>query len=722
MEQVLAGLNAPQRAVATRADGPLLVVAGPGAGKTRAIAARVAHLLVARRVPGDQILAITFSRRAAGELQARLAALPDVAAAAAGDAPPPWAGTFHALGARILRHGGARLFGRPRNFTIFDQDDTERALRRIVDAMGVQETRTARLVTAARRAVSLVKRGSASADDADEVVGDGKTALPLRDVLRRYEDELREALAFDFDDLVGVANQALDRDPSLLGWAQQRARHLLVDEYQDTDANQEALILRLSPSPHDVCVVADPQQSIYAFRGAAPEQVRRFTQRWPHVAVIRLEQNYRSTKSIVAIAQRLVAPYTHGPGATLALRLWTENPVGAPARLWVAPHPEKEADAIARDVAARLEAGWRADDVAVLVRTHAQARPIEAAFLRHKVPHALVGGVRFFGREEIKDALAYVRLAALPEDTAAFWRVINTPRRGLRPAAQLSNARYALAASGGPLPATRRWAATETAPDGLYDFLAHVDELTGLDRSGAGPRAVLLHALEVTRYRDYLRHQHPDDAAARNEALDELLSIAAGYAGARHFLDDAALSTEDDDAARASTAGRVRISTVHAAKGLEFRAVYVPGCELGLFPLARQSGAAAGAAPTPSAADEGEDDAMDGEDDANGDDGADGGAGQSGADIADIHDSRPVRPAAADPEERRIFYVAVTRAREQLTLSYCTFRRDGRTEPSPYLREIGRGLIRRAKLGSDEPVERKKPAAKRVRRAAVPQA
>ncbi|HEV2121517.1 MAG TPA: 3'-5' exonuclease, partial [Chloroflexota bacterium] len=460
-----------------------------------------------------------------------------------------------------------------------------------------------------------------------------------------------------------------------------------VDEYQDTDPAQEALLRRLSPPPHDLCVVADPQQSIYAFRGAAPEQVQRFLEHWPHAAVVRLEQNYRSTKSIVAIARRLVAPYAQSAsdaraGAarrlSLHLRLWTDNQPGQPARLWAAPNPEKEADAIAKDVLSKVEHGWNSEHIAILVRTHAQARPIEAALLRAKVPYALVGGIRFYGREEIKDLLAYLRVAALSEDSAAFWRIVNTPRRGLGPKALLNIARFQVTHGGGALNGARQWATTDGAPDGLYDVLAHLDELIALERSGAGPKAVLEAAINLTSYRDHVRKQHPDDAPARLDAINELLRIAETYATTRRFLDEAVLSTEEDDPR--PTHERVRLSTVHAAKGLEFRAVYVPGCEVGLFPLA------------PSRRDSG-DDLLE----------------QAGP-----HDPVPlpsmestavthhVAPGA-DPEERRVFYVAITRAMEELTLSYCTFRRDSRTQPSPYLREIGSGLIRRAKLGTDDP-------------------
>ena len=685
----LAGLNQPQRQVATRGDGPLLVVAGPGAGKTRAIVARAAHLVVARGETPRQIMAITFSRRAAGELQARLAALLE-------QTGPIWAGTFHGLGARVLRRGGAAQFDRPEGFTIYDRDDTERTLRRLLTADGLPSPAITRLVTPARQAISLAKRRGAAPD---RELSAGEATVPLGDLFRRYEAELRESLAFDFDDLVAKAAVALDGDAKLREWAQGFARHLLVDEYQDTDPAQEGLLRRLSPPPHDLCVVADPQQSIYAFRGAVPEQVQRFLERWPTAGVIRLEQNYRSTKNIVAIARKLVAPFARtittkqgesSKRLALALRLWTDNPAGTAARLWVAPHPEKEAEAIATDVSAKLAAGWPAEEIAVLVRTHAQARPVEAALLRAGVPYVLIGGIRFYAREEIKDLLGYLRVAALPEDSAGFWRVINTPRRGLGAVALMTLARHIVHTNDGPVAGAREWARSGGAPDGLYDFLAHLDELTGIERSGAGPKAVLSAALTLTGYRDHVRKTHPTDAAGRLEAIDELLRIAERYTDSRRFLDEAVLASEEEDAGLGGGApegGRVRISTVHAAKGLEFRAVFVPGCEQGLFPLAP----AGQSAPTP------DDDPPD---------------------TAVTHHVA----SGTDPEERRVFYVAVTRAKEELTLSYCTFRRESRTQPSPYLRELGPGLLRRAKLGtSDPPTPRKRPTRPRSGDAALPQ-
>ena len=665
----LAGLNQPQRQVATRGDGPLLVVAGPGAGKTRAIVARAAHLVLTRGVSPRQIMAITFSRRAAGELQARLAALLE-------QTGPIWAGTFHGLGARILRRGGAAHFDRPEGFTIYDRDDTERTLRRLMTAAGVPSTAITRLVTPARQAISLGKRRG---EVPERALVAGDVSVELDDLFRRYETELRASVAFDFDDLVAKAALALEQDATLREWAQGFAHHLLVDEYQDTDPAQEGLLRRLSPPPHDLCVVADPQQSIYAFRGAVPEQVQRFLERWPTAGVVRLEQNYRSTKNIVAIARKLVAPFARtvttkqgesSKRLALALRLWTDNAAGTAARLWVAPHPEKEAEAIATDISAKLASEWPAEEIAVLVRTHAQARPVEAALLRAQVPYALIGGIRFYAREEIKDLLAYLRVAALPEDSAGFWRVINTPRRGLGAVALMTLARHMVSEGGGPVTGARAWAKSGGAPEGLYDFLAHVDELTSIERSGAGPKAVLSAALTLTNYRDHVRKAHPTDAAGRLEAIDELLRIAERYTDSRRFMDEAVLSSEEEDAGPVSpTGGRVRISTVHAAKGLEFRAVFVPGCEMGLFPLAPSG-------PAP----------------------------EEPADTAITHHAA----AGTDPEERRVFYVAVTRAKEELTLSYCTFRREARTQPSPYLRELGSGLRRRAQLGTSEPPKPRK--------------
>ncbi|MGI8424867.1 MAG: ATP-dependent helicase [Chloroflexota bacterium] len=583
----------------------------------------------------------------------------------------------------MLRSGGAAHFHRPQSFTIYDRDDTERALRRILTANGVPLADISRLVSPARHAISLAKRRG---HVPEPPLAAGDSAIALDALFRDYEAELSASLAFDFDDLVGKASLALDQDAALREWAQAFARHLLVDEYQDTDPAQESLLRRLSPPPHDLCVVADPHQSIYAFRGAVPEQVQRFLQRWPSAGVIRLEQNYRSTRNIVAIARKLVAPFassvveTEGGSAqrlALALRLWTDNPAGTSARLWVAPHPEKEADAIATDIAAKRAAGWPADEIAVLVRTHAQARPVEAALLRADIPYALIGGIRFYSREEVKDLLGYLRVAALPEDSAGFWRAINTPRRGLGAVALMKLARHIVKESSGPVAGARAWARRGDAPAGLYDFLAHLDQLTALVRSGAGPESVLTTAIALTGYRDYVRKQHPDDAAGRLEAIDELLRIAQRFADSRRFLDEAVLSSEEEDASPGTAAsGRVRISTVHAAKGLEFRAVFVPGCETGLFPLASTSSTP----PLESA---------------------------TNAGTGVTHHFA----AGADPEERRVFYVAVTRAKQELTLSYCTFRRESRTQPSPYLRELGAGLLRRARLGTSQPPAPRKPRA-----------
>ncbi|NBP78264.1 MAG: ATP-dependent helicase, partial [Proteobacteria bacterium] len=319
----LQNLNSSQRQVATRPDGHLLVLAGPGAGKTRALTARIGHLLIARQIPAREITAITFSRRAGAELRERVATMLASGvgkAVRSGDAtddtvrrPAVWAGTFHAFGARILRAGGARTFGRTRDFSIYDDDDTERTVRRVLNALGVRsgstresdtgteanETSRTRsdVVANTIRAISLLKR------TAGGLPNKATASDEMNAIFAAYEQELAQANAFDFDDLVSLSALALGADDELLGRVRARTRHLLIDEFQDTDPAQERLIAQLNAP--DLCVVADPEQSIYAFRGTSPLVVERFLDTWHPATIIRLEQNYRSTRRIVAVAQRL---------------------------------------------------------------------------------------------------------------------------------------------------------------------------------------------------------------------------------------------------------------------------------------------------------------------------------------------------------------------------------------------------------------------------------
>ena len=709
----LAGLDPRQRTVATHRSGCLLVLAGPGAGKTRALTARVGHLLFTRHVDPSTVAAITFSRRAAAELRTRVAhlgpgtgaptgsqgvVLPSPTAAREGpdggaslsrrsgggtegggsDGPAPyraagiWAGTIHAFGAGILRRGGAGLFERRPDFAIYDEDDTERTIRRILADTGPspvirgrddddtgdgQSPRPrARAVDpgeAMVKAISLVKR---SGTTPDAVPGDDGEAPDLARILAAYEEALRLANAFDFDDLVSLAGVALHRDASLRDRVRARARHLLVDEFQDTDDAQVRLIEALDPP--DICVVADPEQSIYGFRGASPDVVTRFLARWPGASIVHLDRNYRSTGQVVSVAQRLRDAAPAPVDGRTRVRLWTRNPVGDPIRTWATNHPEREARLVAADIAARIAAGTRPDQVAILVRTRAQMRPFEAVLLElEDLPFVVVGGLPFFGREEVRDILAYLRVALRPDDHAAFWRIVNVPRRGLGPSTALSIGRESIrpeATSRSPEAALRRLAAHDRPSDGAFDLLAIIDELRARAASGESVGDTLRAAIRLTGYQRHLEQAHPADARHRTARLETLASLADRRHDAREFLDDAVLATSVDDPR--DRQGRIRLATIHAAKGTEYDHVYLPGCEDGTMPLVPR--AAAGATDWP------------------------------------------------DPEERRVFYVGVTRARQSLTLSQCGYRAGRRVNASPFLAEVGPDLLLRCEPGTSVPLGR----------------
>ena len=709
----LRNLNSAQGQVATRPDGRLLVLAGPGAGKTRALTARIGHLLVARQIPAREITAITFSRRAGAELRERVAMMlaPAVRGAVqSADVPEEtlprpavWAGTFHAFGARILRAGGARSFGRTRDFSIYDDDDTERTVRRVLNSLGMRSgsaqtgdagneakdpSRTRSDVVAATiRAISLIKRTARPHPDKASASRD------IDAIFAAYEQELAQANAFDFDDLVALSALALGADHDLRARVRARTRHLLVDEFQDTDPAQERLIAQLDPP--DLCVVADPEQSIYAFRGTSPQVVERFLDTWHPATVIRLEQNYRSTRRIVAVAQRLrdaspastrpVVPSTTRGAATRnhapRLRLWTENEVGDQIRVWTTNHPDREATLIAADIETRLRDGCPPSEIAILTRTHAQTRPIEAALLKGTdLPFIVVGGVAFFGREEVRDVLAYLRVARTDDDAAAFWRIINTPRRGLGPAMVIAIGREMLTidtSARNPVGALRRLTAEGRAPEGAYDLLAIIDELRAQLASGYRLPDLVRSAIDLAKYRDHLTHTHPDDARERGRRLDLLVDLASRHSDLRLFLDEVVLSTQVDGPRE--DIGSVRLSTVHAAKGAEFDHVYLPGCEHGVFPLKYQPAQ------------------------------TDGDQLGSGSENSDTPGSAHLA------EERRVFYVGTTRARASLTLSACTFRQNRRAAPSRFLTEIGSDLLVRCDPGTSIPVTSPSATVRRIK-------
>lgn len=612
----LQGLNPPQREAATHLDGPVLVLAGAGTGKTRALTARLAEILARRRAYPSEILAVTFTNKAASEMRHRLGLL--IGPGAEG---MPFLGTFHSIAARMLRRH-AELAGLRPNFTILDTDDVSRLLKRLILDAGIEEKRWP-----ARQLSGLIdrwkNRGWRPADvPAGEAhaFADGAGAR----LYTRYQAELATLNAVDFGDLLLHMIGILEGHPDLLADWQRRFRFVLVDEYQDTNAAQYRWLTLLAAPSHggqgNICCVGDDDQSIYSWRGAEIGNILTFEADFPGARVIRLEQNYRSTPHILAAASGVIA---HNRGR-LGKTLWTEISGGEKVRtvaVWDGP---EEARLVGERIERLLHEGAAASDIAILVRASFQTREFEDRFIEIGLPYRIVGGFRFYERAEVRDALAYLRLVAQPDDALAFERIVNVPKRGLGDKARariLAHAR----ATGLSLPAAAQaLVETDELPPAARRALA--DFLAGLRRWRAqaesleqGALAQLI--LEESGYVAMLEADRSAEAAGRLDNLAELVRAMEGFADLTAFLEHVALVMEND---RADAEAKVTMMTLHAAKGLEFDHVFLPGWEEGLFPSQRAL-------------------------DENG--------------------------AAALEEERRLAYVGITRARRRATILYAANRR-----------------------------------------------
>jgi DNA helicase-2/ATP-dependent DNA helicase PcrA len=637
-----ADLNEEQLAAVTHGDGPLLVIAGAGSGKTRVLTRRIAFLLGERGVPADGILAFTFTNKAAREMRERVLALvgPDTARAL-------WVGTFHATCARLLRREAARA-GLPPAFSIFDRDDQLALLKQAMRRADLSDDLKPGLVLAR---ISSAKNAFVDAD--------GLARNALGDVDRRiarayaaYEEGLARAGAVDFDDLIVRSARLLEDDAEVRGRYATRFRHVLVDEYQDTNHAQFRLVAAFASVHGNVTAVGDDDQSIYGWRGADLSNVLDFERRFPQATVIRLEQNYRSTGNILAAASAVIAHNRARKGKTL----WTTHDAGTPLRLVLSGDEQAEGDRVAREARRVVERGGRLADVAVLFRTNAQSRALEIAFRRAGVAYELVGGTSFYERKEVKDVLAYLRAAMNPRDLVSFLRILNVPRRGLgdrvrerieERAARDGTGAEALRAlvDGGAV--TGAAAAKARA---LLDLLEDLRV-----RSGEPADRLIEEALSRTDYLSYLDDAFPADVPDRRENVGELVVAAREFAeraafgdpsvesgSLESFLTEAALVADVDRWTDASD--RAVLLTMHNAKGLEFPTVIVSGMEEGLLPH-----------------------------------------GSSRDDDGELE------------EERRLFYVALTRAREQVILSAASFRRRwdraGAAELSRFVREIPSALL-----------------------------
>jgi DNA helicase-2/ATP-dependent DNA helicase PcrA len=622
-------LTPAQREAVTHIDGPLLVLAGAGSGKTRVITRRVAHLL-GSGIPANSILAVTFTNKAAGEMRERIDALVPKSRV--------WVGTFHGICARLLRTY-AKLVGIDPGFSIYDQGDRRRAIKDIMDQVGwdVPGWTPERVESV----ISRAKNDLIPPDAWRRRAVDRKDALLAR-VYEAYESRLREASAVDFDDLLVHMVAILKEHKDVRADLDRRYRYVLVDEYQDTNLAQYAIVRALSVDHPNLCVTGDPDQSIYGWRGADLTNILEFERDYPGCRVVTLQQNYRSTKNILNVADHLIRNNRNRKPKSLL----TENPRGAPVELTVYPRETDEAEGVAGRIAALVREGeYGYSDVAVFCRMTALTRPFEQAFRAARIPYQIVGGVAFYERQEVKDVLGYLNLMVNPKDDLAFMRAVNVPPRGLGKAS-LEAVSSAAREQAVPLLAMARKAWTvaglkEKAAKAFDDFARLIDGLSSLRDLAA--EEVVSRMIVQTGYREHLAAEAKGGGEERLANLDELITAAREFdqvhpgSSIQDFLAEITLASPIDRWDQDT--GAVTLMTLHAAKGLEFPVVFIVALEEGILPHARGN-----------------------------------------EDLKELE------------EERRLLFVGITRARRELYLSRCCVRsfrgQQQATMPSRFLGEL----------------------------------
>ena len=607
----LNGLNAAQREAVEALDGPVLVLAGAGTGKTRVLTTRLAHLLFTRRARPYQILAVTFTNKAAREMKDRVEAL------VGGVADGIWLGTFHALGARLLRRH-AELVGLKSNFTILDTDDQIRLLRQILEAEHVDEKRWP-----ARMLISVIQRWKDKGLMPDKVTAGDAGELAngrLVEIYRQYQERLSVLNAADFGDLLLLCLELFLKNPDVIADYQRLFHYILVDEYQDTNVAQYLWLRLLAQGHKNICCVGDDDQSIYGWRGAEVGNILRFEKDFPGAKVIRLEQNYRSTPNILAAASGLIACNEGRLGKTL----WTDRTEGEPLTIRGVWDGEEEARVIGDEIESLQRKGHKLDEIAILVRAGFQTREFEERFITLGLPYRVIGGPRFYEREEIRDAIAYLRVIHQQDDDLALERIINKPTRGIGKVVLQSI--HALArAQGIPLyiAAIKLVESDELRPAARRCLGA----ILGDFERWRGHAATMSHVelaeivLDESGYTAMWQNSKKPEAPGKLENLKELISALEEFENLAGFLEHVSLVMEN---AESSGEDMVSLMTLHSAKGLEFDTVFLPGWEEGLFPHQRSL-------------------------DENG--------------------------LAGLEEERRLAYVGITRARRRIMISFAANRR-----------------------------------------------
>ncbi len=573
-------LNPEQRNAAQTTEGPVLILAGAGSGKTKTLTHRIAYLIASGKARPNQILAVTFTNKAAKEMRERLAFL--LGGSAEDRAFMPFMGTFHSICVRLLRFDGEHI-QIPKNYVIFDEADRQGAVKQALRQMGVSEKQyspssIANLISGAKNELIPPAEYSAHA------------RLPLQkvaaDAYAIYERIRRDAAALDFDDLISETVRLLKTVPDIREKWQRQFKYILIDEYQDTNAAQYNLVKLLTSPAQNLCVVGDDWQSIYSWRGADFKNILRFERDYPNTLVVKLEQNYRSTKSILDAAHAVISKNTQRSDKVL----WTKAGQGSPVQVqYVSTESHEGETVVSRIKNAVAMRARRCKDFAVLYRTNAQSRAIEEALIRYGVPYRIVGGVRFYDRKEIKDLVAYLRLLYQPADRASFLRIVNVPTRGL---GNVSVQKFLdlQAMSGLPIlnmleQADRLEALTPKARKAFADLGEMLARLKEVADTMALPDLIEA-VIKRIGYLDYLDDGTPQ-AEDRIENVKELVSVAREYAelGLAGFLEEVALIS-DLDAVQADQ-DAVLLMTIHAAKGLEFPAVFMIGMEESIFPHSR---------------------------------------------------------------------------------------------------------------------------------------
>jgi DNA helicase-2/ATP-dependent DNA helicase PcrA len=604
VDSLLAGLNPQQRRAVEHAGSPLLIVAGAGSGKTRVLTQRIGYLLTARGAKPGEILAITFTNKAAGEMKSRVAEL------VGGRANLMWVSTFHSMCVRILR-AQAKHLGLRSSFTIYDADDSRRLLTMVLRELSLDPKRYPARSLAVQ--ISNLKNELISAAEFAERAGTAPEKV-LAEVYQRYQSRLTESQALDFDDLIMRTVNLLQGLPEVAEHYRRRFRHVLVDEYQDTNHAQYVLVAELCkpvpPGPEgtgglppaELCVVGDADQSIYAFRGATIRNIDEFERDYPDATTVLLEQNYRSTQTILGAANAVIA---RNPDRR-PKNLWSDAGAGEQIEGFVAENEHEEARWVAQKIDELGDAGLATpSDVAVFYRTNAQSRVFEDIFIRLGLPYKVVGGVRFYERKEIRDALAYLRVIANPSDLVSLRRILNTPRRGIGDRAELFVETYA---SQEQIPFGTALERVEHIPglaarsrNAIADFVKLLFELRALANSEehGTPSNIIEEMLTRTGYLKELEASVDPQDESRVDNLRELVSVAAEFEDQRAQLDepadlDAFLEhvslVADADSIPDASGGVVTLMTLHTAKGLEFPVVFLAGMEDGIFPHLRTLG------------------------------------------------------------------------------------------------------------------------------------